>query len=1017
MPYQRKHVGLLLALLVPCLTAASAHGGEPPPCLPRYDLEMRLDVDGHQALVRQRVTWTNYHQRPATELVFNAHSHYKLPDKDVGFLAKMLEILRLNPSEALDFVGHELEVKKVTLAAPGPPAMAPRPVAAAPIDLPFHYQEDNDTALVVPLPHPVGPGETVAVEIDFIMHLPPKQGRWGQWKGVTFLSNWLPVLAFYDDKGWQPTPFIVWHQPFFNEAGVYHARVTLPCEQKFASTGSVVAARDLGDGWRQVDIYACAARDFAFLCSARFVEFTGLAGNVLVRCLALPEHEYYARRMVDSACYAIPAYCQWFGPYPYPEFNIVESYFGWNGNECSGLIMIDERVFAFPHVAHKYVDYLISHETCHQWWYNVVGTNGYCETWMDEGLATYLSYKLVEGKCGKHDKLLDFPSYLEWLPNIPVDTYRNYGLYGAIGRGEACATVQELPKFGHLVDLMAMTYDRGSRIVGMIEDRLGEAAFFDFMRHVYRRYYFRILRVADFQHELEAYTGRSWEQFFKDWLYGAGMTDWCVEKVKVVRSPAPVAEAPLPKAKGFGPKAADHGPCHVTVLLRQKGDINEETCLGFCLDGGEGFQLRIPILPQAGVLETDNPPARVEPLPDRRVRVEVELPCEPTQIAVDPDQVLVDREPANNYWKPRVRLKIAPLYTQLEETDLTTDYDRWNVVFGPWVYGAAYEDPWYTRSNMAGVRLGVYRTQQFAAGTYLAYRTDYRDFAAGVDALWDHWPWAHTQVGFNAEYSLSADWQGQHNDRGYFFGRYIFGYGDSLYLPPIHYLEGFTSILESPLPLPRQTVPGAERFDHDTIAGLHYHIDYLTPYWDPEGGFRFDATVADGIPIFGEREGFERADAQFAMVKCVPDGLGWLSETRVAARVYGGVALPRQGEFFTLGGSQLFRGFDLEQRQGSLVWVGSLEWRVPLARGLTWDCCDHFAGLRNIYGAVFYDVGDVYLNGHSVGGGVAHAVGAGLRFDVAWFSLVERTILRIDVAQAINANTGVQVWLGIQHPF
>src|SRR4029077_3128143 len=86
-----------------------------PPWAPRYDLDIQFDLEQHKALVRERVTWINYHKLPARELVFNAHSHYKLPDKDVGFLAKMLEILRLNPSEALDFEGHSCDVQKVTL--------------------------------------------------------------------------------------------------------------------------------------------------------------------------------------------------------------------------------------------------------------------------------------------------------------------------------------------------------------------------------------------------------------------------------------------------------------------------------------------------------------------------------------------------------------------------------------------------------------------------------------------------------------------------------------------------------------------------------------------------------------------------------------------------------------------------------------------------------------------------------------------------------------------------------------
>ncbi len=136
----------------------------------------------------------------------------------------------------------------------------------------------------------------------------------------------------------------------------------------------------------------------------------------------------------------------------------------------------------------------------------------------------------------------------------------------------------------------------------------------------------------------------------------------------------------------------------------------------------------------------------------------------------------------------------------------------------------------------------------------------------------------------------------------------------------------------------------------------------------------------------------------------------------MAVRAYGATGLPTKGEFFTMGGDDLFRGFDQSDRQGSTVWVGSVEWRVPLVKGLTWDACDHVVGLRNVYGAAFYDVGDAYLNGHQVGP-VAHAVGGGLRLDVTWFGFVERTMLRFDVAQTVNASSPTQFIFGVGAPF
>jgi hemolysin activation/secretion protein len=164
---------------------------------------------------------------------------------------------------------------------------------------------------------------------------------------------------------------------------------------------------------------------------------------------------------------------------------------------------------------------------------------------------------------------------------------------------------------------------------------------------------------------------------------------------------------------------------------------------------------------------------------------------------------------------------------------------------------------------------------------------------------------------------------------------------------------------------------------------------------------------------------------QFSTVKSFPswilpahDGpiLQYLRQTRFAFRVSGGAATPEDGLLFSLGGGDQFRGFDIAQRQGSLTWLGSVEWRVPIFQNCKFDCFDHVAGVRNVYLAPFYDVGQAYANGKEIDT-VAHAVGLGLRVDVQWIAIIERTMLRFDVAQTVNADTPTQFWFGVQHPF
>jgi hypothetical protein len=1018
-----------------------------PPWLPRYDLDIQLQTDQHQVVVKERVYWTNPHQTATDKIVFNAHAHYAPPSKDVPFLAKMLEILRLSPKDALDFDGPPLTVEAVYLCGvpsspsgvAGAESSKPRRGAAdtgrgfedsAPATplgdeetqqtsqaLRFGYQHDNDTALEVLLPFAVGPGQTVAIDLDFTLRLPPKQGRWGQWKGVTFLAQWLPVVAFYDDKGWQPTPFIPWHQPFFNEAGIYNVRVSLPANQQLAASSAIDKVQDLGNGLQQIDLAQTCVRDFALFASADYQVYTGQVDGTQIRVLALPGHEWYAEQMVKIACEAMPVYNKWFGRYPYPQFTVVESYFGWNGNECGGLVMIDERIFALPHLAHNFVDALLTHEICHQWWYNLVGTNGYAETWMDEGLAVHFCHKVMDEKVGKNNTLLDWPKGLGWLPNIHRDDYRYFGMCGAMGRGDLQPVVQDMPGFGHLVNLMAMTYDRGGKIVGMIEDRLGTAAFLDFMKQVRCKYEYRILRVADYQRELEAYTHRSWKEFFENWLYRPGLCDWKFESVDI---------HPVNGSRLLGMFCNRAEPQQARIVLRQRGTCEDATVLGFCF-GDQQEMWRIPIDPcRPELVLPECGGAQVHADGEGQVIVDITLPCRPTQITIDPDRVLLHKNPANNNWKPECNFRFTPVFTQLEEADVTNAYDRWNVIVGPWLYGAAYNDPWYTRSPMFGVRAAAYRTQEMDLGAYLAYRTDDRNIVAGVDGVWDHALFPHMQFGFNIERSLTTIANGDpQTSRGVIYGRYIFMYSDSMYLPPFHYVEAFGSIQSHNLPDPQPPEPGTNPFNELSLGGLHYHLNYLTPYWDPEGGFALDATYEEGMPIFGEHRWAELAFAQVSWVKSMPQwmgwtrempGMAWLMDSRWAFRLHGAAALPEDGRFFPLGGGDLFRGYDNLQRQGNLNWIASVEWRVPLWQDIDYQVCDHIATAKNLYLALFSDTGNAYVNGHALGP-VAECLGVGLRLDVSWFGLIERTMLGVDLAKTINDSSPLQVWLRVQHPF
>ena len=144
---------------------------------------------------------------------------------------------------------------------------------------------------------------------------------------------------------------------------------------------------------------------------------------MLARVVAFPHQEANALAILDFASEVVPLYERWFGPAADDEVEYAVAYFGWNGNECSGLVWLDDRVVSMPSAGKRYLDHLVTHETCHQWWWNVVGSDGYAETFMDEGLVNSFTAMRLDVKYGRNAPLIVWPKALRWLPTIGRETF------------------------------------------------------------------------------------------------------------------------------------------------------------------------------------------------------------------------------------------------------------------------------------------------------------------------------------------------------------------------------------------------------------------------------------------------------------------------------------------------------------------------------------------------------------------------------------------------------------------
>jgi len=347
--------------------------------------------------------------------------------------------------------------------------------------------EKDATLAVLKLPAPVPPQETLSLKVDFTSRLPRVFARTG-WSGdpedpdsLFFMAaQWFPKVAALrqDEKGEPQWDMHQFHRntEFFADYGTFLVSLTVPKGYVVGATGTGSEPVDNDDGtvtvtFRQEDVH-----DFAWTTSPRFrvKDFTwsfdtfcddvpklglklrellkrtadhrGLeeskvkpGGEVHVRILYQEDHEALLGRMWHAAGAALACYGMWFGAYPYATLTILDPPAGGRaagGMEYPTLITI----FADAH-APDYVTWLESvtiHEFGHQFFYGLLGSNEFEESWLDEGFTSFTDARVHEVAFGPETESTTYgPVHLPYFrpfeaPSVYARLRSLLGVGGAI---------------------------------------------------------------------------------------------------------------------------------------------------------------------------------------------------------------------------------------------------------------------------------------------------------------------------------------------------------------------------------------------------------------------------------------------------------------------------------------------------------------------------------------------------------------------------------------------------------
>ncbi len=329
----------------------------------------------------------------------------------------------------------------------------------------FSIGGEDANILTLRLSSPLAVGESTEVAVSFDVVLAKVDHRLGVTQHTVNLGGFYPVLCHLGKDGFEEHVYASSGDPFVSDIADYDVTLTLP-EGYLPATG--FAAEEIGngapvDGKRQYHVRAEGVRDIAFVLGKEFQVLTAQAGEKEVA------YYYYADRSpeatLEAAVKALSFYSETFGAYEYPRYAVAETEFVYGGMEYPAFSMVAEDLVASE------LPTVIAHETAHQWWYAMVGSNQFNEAWQDEGLAEYSTALFFEAH----------PEYNVGYGEFVAASERSYRAFFSVYsqvHGEADTTMSRpLTEFSGDYEYRNISYDKGVILFDRVRDVAGTRKF------------------------------------------------------------------------------------------------------------------------------------------------------------------------------------------------------------------------------------------------------------------------------------------------------------------------------------------------------------------------------------------------------------------------------------------------------------------------------------------------------------------------------------------------------------
>ena len=207
--------------------------------------------------------------------------------------------------------------------------------------------------------------------------------------------------------------------------------------------------------------------------------------------------------------------------FPYNKYDqTIVANFNFGGMEnITATTMADTEIFfADVSFAKGGVEDLVSHELAHSWFGDLVTCKNWSNLWLNEGFATYMEAAYREKMYGRADYLRKIRENAQQFIIEDAISKNRHGLFNTKAKPD-----------DSLFD--TTTYQKGGAVIHTLRETVGTENFWKAVNVYLNRHKFQNVETPDLQKAMEETSGMNLNQFFKQWVYGAGYPKLNIKQV------------------------------------------------------------------------------------------------------------------------------------------------------------------------------------------------------------------------------------------------------------------------------------------------------------------------------------------------------------------------------------------------------------------------------------------------------------------------------------------------------